>query len=195
MGTELHNRRAQAQEELGLIDEKEQAQINRALQKEEDRQRRKAEKRAELENSATYALVKKISEVMDKFCLDPIVGLLPGSIGDLLSSVCVLPFIHMSLFKIKSIPLTLAIIYNTLIDMLLGSIPFFIGDIIDFFNRSYIKNKNLIIGYVEDDREIIHDVNKKAFWMFLGICIVCYLIYLCIHFAIEAYHWVVGLFS
>ena len=56
-------------------------------------------------------------------------------------------------------------------------IPFYIGDIIDVFNRSYKKNYRLIVGYVEDDQEIISEVNRKAIRTAVLIAIMCVIIY------------------
>ena len=56
-------------------------------------------------------------------------------------------------------------------------IPFYIGDIIDVFNRSYKKNYRLIVGYVEDDQEIISEVNSKAIRTAVLIAIMCVIIY------------------
>lgn len=193
MNTELHSRRQQAEIDLGVNDQKEQTKMNIALQKEQCRQSKKIEKRVALEYSASYLLVQKTAKVMDKYCLDPLMGLIPGGVGDYISSVCVLPFIYVSLFKVRSLPLTLAVIFNVLVDMLLGIIPF-LGIFIDFVNRCYIKNMRLITGYVEDDRETIRSVNKKAFWMFLGICLICYLIYLAVKIVVMFTNWLSGLF-
>lgn len=41
-------------------------------------------------------------------------------------------------------------IYYTLVDVLIGMIPF-TGNILVFFYRSYLKNWQLINGFVEDD--------------------------------------------
>lgn len=193
MNTELHSRRQQAEIDLGVNDQKEQTKMNIALQKEQCRQSKKIEKRVALEYSASYLLVQKTAKVMDKYCLDPLMGLIPGGVGDYISSVCVLPFIYVSLFKVRSLPLTLAVIFNVLVDMLLSIIPF-LGIFIDFVNRCYIKNMRLITGYVEDDRETIRSVNKKAFWMFLGICLICYLIYLAVKIVVMFTNWLSGLF-
>lgn len=193
MNTELHSRRQQAEIDLGVNDQKEQTKMNIALQKEQCRQSKKIEKRVALEYSASYLLVQKTAKVMDKYCLDPLMGLIPGGVGDYISSVCVLPFIYVSLFKVRSLPLTLAVIFNVLVDMLLGIIPF-LGIFIDFVNRCYIKNMRLITGYIEDDRETIRSVNKKAFWMFLGICLICYLIYLAVKIVVMFTNWLSGLF-
>lgn len=191
-------RRREAQEDLGLTTSEEQERINLAIEKEEARRRKKEQKRQELETDSSYRMVKGIATVMDKFFLDPIIGFFLPAVGDILTSVMTLPSIMVALFKVRSIPLTLAIIYNMLVDMLLGLIPFWIGDILDAFNRSYMKNYKLIVGFVEDDKEVIHEVNRKA--VFTGICILvfCLLIYwltkLVIYVTTSVWEWIQGLF-
>lgn len=172
----IQNRRRQrVMEELGFIDAKEEARLAHAREKEEKRQQRKQNKRRELENSASYRAVVGISRLCDTWMLDPIIGFF--GVGDILTTMLAFPSIYVSLFKIRSIPLTLACIFNTTLDFLLGSIPFFIGDICDIFYRSFRKNLKLIQGFVEDDRAVIAEVNRKAIWMFLGIALVGLLIY------------------
>jgi hypothetical protein len=58
--------------------------------------------------------------------------------------------------------LTLAVINNSLRDVLLGMIPFFVGDIIDIFHRANTQNMKMVQGFVDGDETIIKDVNKKA---------------------------------
>lgn len=195
MTTELHSRRQQAQEDLGLINEKEQAKINNALQEEEQRRLNKEQRKIEIQQSFSYKTIQGISRIMDDYYIDPIIGFIfPAGIGDALPALLIIPYVYISLFIIHSIPLTLAVIYNTIKDILLGMIPFFIGDIIDIFNKGYKQNRKLIIGFVEDDREIINDVNRKAVGMAIGIIIVCVLIYFCIKWIIELGSWFLGLF-
>ncbi len=105
-----------------------------------------------------------------------------------------MPYIYFALFKVKSIPLTLAVIVNILWDVLLGMIPFFIGDLVDFFNRSYVANLKMIVGYVNDDAEVVRSVRKKAFWSFVVILILCYLIYLMVKLVIWVVDAIAGLF-
>ena len=101
------------------------------------------------ENDPLYRLIRTIKNVMDRYYLDPLIGLLFPTAGDIFSSAMTLPFLTVSLFKIKSIPLTLAILYNMLVDMMLGIIPLWIGDLLDIFSRSYAKNYRLT-GYLPD---------------------------------------------
>ena len=188
------NRRRQAQQELGLVDEKEQAQDARAMQAEQERIRRKEERRMDIELSTSYQMTQSIARWMDKYFLDPLIGLIPG-LGDALSSLLVFPFIYVAAVKVRSLPLTLAVIFNVLRDMAIGLIPFWVGNILDFFNRAYLQNCRLIVGFVEDDREIIREVNRKAFWMGVGIVVCCFLIYWLISIAIAATAWIFNFIS
>lgn len=73
-------------------------------------------------------------------------------------------------------------------------IPFFIGDVIDVFNRSYLKNLEIITGFVEDDKYVIEEVNRKAVWMGILIAIFGYLIYLLYSLLNNIITWIIGLF-
>lgn len=137
----------------------------------------------------SYKLIESISKVMDKYYIDPLLGLVP-TIGDAVSSILTLPYLYFSVFKLHSIPLTLALLCNMLIDFAMGLIPFWIGDILDFFNHSYVKNYTLITGYVEGDEEMIRKVNRRAWWMVLFIAILCLLIWLLIKLAVWAWQWI-----
>ena len=119
---------------------------------------------------------------------------LPG-FGDFLTSLLVWPFIYVAAFKVRSLPLTLAVIFNVLRDIAIGLIPFWIGDILDAFNRGYLQNCRLIVGFVEDDQEVIDEVNGKAWWMGVLIVLFCFIIYWLIEFAIWVTKAVSDFFS
>lgn len=189
-----NSRRQQAQADMGMNFEREDRQRETALAKEQERQAEKEAKRDALMSTTSYRIMDKTAKYMDKYFLDPIIGLIPGGVGDVLSSFLAIPFIYFALVQVKSIPLTLAVICNVLKDALLGSIPFFIGDIIDVFNRSYVANLRLITGYVNDDKAVIHEVNRKATWSAIFIVILCVLIYFIVKWAIELGDWIVSLF-
>ena len=189
-----NSRRQQAQADMGMNFEREDQQRETALAKEQERQAEKEAIREALMTTTSYRIMDTTAKYMDKYFLDPIIGLIPGGIGDVLSSFLALPFIYFALVQVKSIPLTLAVICNVLKDALLGSIPFFIGDIIDVFNRSYVANLRLITGYVNDDKAVIHEVNRKATWSAIFIVILCVLIYFIVKWAIELGNWIVSLF-
>ena len=193
------SRRQQAQADLGMDFAREDQKREAALAKERERADKKEAKRQEMMSRTSYRVMVKTAEYMDKYFLDPILGfVLPAGIGDALSSMFAFPFIYYSLCVVKSIPLTLAVIYNILMDVLIGAIPFYIGDVLDVFKRSYIDNLKLITGYIEDDKEIISKVNKKAFWTAVFIVVLCWLIYVVISWAIHlgtmAWDWIVSLF-
>ena len=197
-----NNRRNDAMTELGFANEKEENVVNEAINKEELRRKRKEEKLRELQESDSYQLISFITTLSDKYFLDPIIGLFPV-VGDFITSVVGLPFIYVTLVKVRSIPLTLAVIYNYLIDMLLGCIPFWIGDIIDFFNKAHIKNMKLITHYVQDDKATVNEVNSKALRTAFLIVILSFVIYYTIKLVsgvlewgwdilLTCYHWLLG---
>ena len=166
------------------------------------RRQRKEEKLRELQESDSYKLISFITTLADKYFLDPIIGLFPV-VGDFITSVVGLPFIYVTLVKVRSFPLTLAVIYNYLIDMLLGCIPFFIGDVIDIFNRAHIKNMKLITHYVQDDKATVNEVNSKALRTAFLIVILSIVIYYTIKLVsgalawgwdilLTCYHWLLG---
>lgn len=149
---------------------------------------RKDKRIKDLKKSKAFWLISMITKWADKYFLDALLGFIP-SVGDLVSSVFGLPFIYVSLVKVKSIPLTLAIIYNYLVDILLGSIPFFIGDAIDFFSKAHVKNLNLITRYVEGDKKIIRQVRSKALLTGILILVLCIIIYFVFRLLIGVTEW------
>jgi hypothetical protein len=189
-----NSRRQQAQADMGMNFQREDRQREEALAREQQRAAEKQAKREALMNTTSYRVMDTTAKYMDKYCLDPLIGLIPGGVGDVLSSFLAIPFIYFALMQVRSIPLTLAVICNVLKDALLGSIPFFIGDIIDVFNRSYIANLRLITGYVNDDKAVIHEVNRKATWSAILIVILCVLIYFIVKWAIALGNWFISLF-
>ena len=155
----------------------------------EDRCRQSREKKTHnLKASKTYRFLCTITLLADKYFLDALLGFIP-SVGDLVSSAFGLPFIYVSLVKVRSIPLTLAIIYNYLLDILLGSIPFFIGDAIDFFSKAHVKNLNLITRYVEGDKKTIRQVRSKALVTAILIIVLSVIIYFVFRLLIGVTEW------
>lgn len=146
-----------------------------------------------IKQSRSYSTILAISNIMDRYFLDPIIGLFLPGWGDTLSSVLGLPYLYISIFKVRSLPLTLAVIFNILADSLVSSIPL-LGDIFDFFYRSYKKNLILITGYVEEDRQIISEVNRKAVWMGIGIIILLSLLYFIMQLVSYIVSWIISLF-
>ena len=84
-----------------------------------------------MDNKA-YQTMNGLTRYMDRYYLDALIGIIPGW-GDAIALLSVVPFVYFSSRVIKSIPLTLAVLNNALRDVLMGMIPFFVGDVIDFF--------------------------------------------------------------
>lgn len=112
------------------------------------------EKQEIIRNSASYKLVHAIALWMDRRLLDPSIGLVLPGFGDALTSFFAMPYLYLSIVKLKSIPLTLAIVCNILLDVLIGIIPY-IGVVGDVFKRAFTKNAAMIKGYVEGNRAIM----------------------------------------
>lgn len=112
-------------------------------------------------DNQVYQSMQSLTRYMDRFYLDAVIGLIPGW-GDAVALLCVVPFVYFSMCIIKSIPLTLAVLNNALRDVLLGMIPFFIGDVIDIFHCANMKNMAMIQGFIDGDEAIIKQVNRRA---------------------------------
>ena len=141
-----------------------------------------------VKSSGEYKLLKNISLFMDTFFLDPILGFIFPGLGDIITASLTIPFIYTSIFKLRSVHLTLAIVYTSLVDMLVGLVPV-LGDIGDLLVRSYKKNYNLIVGYVEDDPEVMYEIKDKALrtCVFItGLCILIRLIFLALGGLVSA---------
>lgn len=119
------------------------------------------QRRARLMDNQVYQSMQSFTRYLDRFYLDAVIGLIPGW-GDAVALLCVVPFVYFSMCIIKSIPLTLAVLNNALRDVLLGMIPFFIGDVIDIFHRANMKNMAMIQGFIDGDEAIIKQVNRRA---------------------------------
>lgn len=148
------------------------------LTKEESRKIQKELKKAEIEKSTHYQIVKLTKKWFDDYYLDGIIGLFP-IVGDIVTQFFSYSFLYIAIFKIKSYRLTMAILFNSLVDILVGLIPY-LGIVLDFVNRSYKQNFELIIGFVNDDKKVIQKVNRRATWTTIGVVVILLLIILLI---------------
>ncbi len=105
-------------------------------------EKRELRRKRLMENKA-YQTMNGLTRYMDRYYLDALIGIIPGW-GDAIALLSVVPFVYFSSRVIKSIPLTLAVLNNALRDVLMGMIPFFVGDVIDFFHRANIQNMQMI---------------------------------------------------
>lgn len=127
----------------------------------------------------TYRTMGFLTRYMDRYYLDALIGIIPGW-GDAIALLCVVPFVYFSLCVLRSIPLTLAVLNNALRDMLMGMIPFFVGDVIDFFHRANIQNMQMIQGFVDGDEFVIRQVNRRAWQSAIVLIVLILLIVLMI---------------
>lgn len=146
------------------------------------------EKQEIIRNSVSYKLVHAIALWMDRRLLDPLIGLVLPGFGDALTSVLAVPYLYLSIVKLKSIPLTLDIVCNILLDVLIGIIPY-IGVVGDVFKRAFTRNAAMIKGYVEGDRAIMQEIDRKAVGMAFLIVILCGLIYAMVLAAVKIVEW------
>lgn len=151
------------------------------------------EKQKIIRNSVSYKLVHAIALWMDRRLLDPLIGLVLPGFGDALTSVFAVPYLYLSIVKLKSIPLTLAIVCNILLDVLIGIIPY-IGVVGDVFKRAFTRNAALIKGYVEGDKAIMQEIDRKAVGMAFLIVILCGLIYAMVLATVKIVEWVGSFF-
>ena len=118
------------------------------------------DRRQNLKDSTLYRWMQHITLWLDQYYLDAIAGLVPGGIGDAFSSLFSLVHVY------------LAILNNCLRDLFLGLLPFYVGNVIDFFHRANKQNMALIDGFINNDRDIIRAVNRKA--VYSGIIVLTF---------------------
>ena len=145
------------------------------MTKDEKRQLR----RQRLMDNKAYQTMQVLTRYMDRYYLDALIGVIPGW-GDAIALASAVPFVYFAARVIRSVPLTLAVLNNALRDVLMGMIPFFVGDIIDFFHRANIQNMQMIQGFVDGDEAIIKQVNQRALQSAIVLVILLLLIALMI---------------
>ena len=74
--------------------------------------RLKAQER--LNDSNAYKAMGQVQKLMDTYYLDGVIGLLPFGIGDILAALFAVLYVWFAVAKVRSIPLSLAIINNSL---------------------------------------------------------------------------------
>ncbi|CEN36808.1 conserved membrane hypothetical protein [Capnocytophaga cynodegmi] len=159
---------------------------------ENHRTRKKELKKLEIEKSTHYQIIKNTKKWMDDYHLDGLIGLIP-IVGDIATQFFSYSFLYVAIVKVKSYRLTMAILLNSLIDILVGLIPY-AGIVLDFVHRSYKHNFELIVGFVNDDKKVIQQVNRRALWTTIGVFVVLILIFVLIWLIITTfsglYKWI-----
>lgn len=186
-----------AARETGVADSralKEEERIQQAHEKEELRKLKKAQKKEELMSSGLFQTMYGIKRLFDDWYLDAVIGLIP-TVGDIIGTFLSLPFILFCIVKVRSLALTLAVLNNYMIDMIIGIIPFWIGNISDIFYKAHRKNLDLIMGFIDDEKFVIHEVNRKAFFSAILLAILIFIFIMMIKFVASIIGWIGGLFS
>ena len=162
-----------------------------------DKDKKRELKRKRLMDNRVYQTMNGLTCYMDRYYLDAIIGIIPGW-GDAIALLCVVPFVYFSSRVIKSIPLTLAVLNNALRDVLMGMIPFFVGDIIDIFHRANIQNMQMIQGFVDGDETVIKQVNQRAWQsaivLIILLLLIALMIWVLISFGSYLYSLVTSIF-
>ena len=140
-----------------------------------DKEMKRQERRRQLMDNKAYRVMCFLTRYMDRYYLDALIGVVPGW-GDILAVLSVVPFAYFSFRIVKSVPLTLAVLNNALRDILLGMVPFFVGDIIDFFHRSNKQNMEMVQGFVDGDEAMVREVNRRAWQSAAAIVVMLLLI-------------------
>jgi hypothetical protein len=87
---------------------------------------------------------------------------------------------------------------NALRDVLLGMIPFFIGDITDIFHRANTQNMQMIQGFVDGDEAVIKQVNQRALQsaivLFVLLLLIVLMIWLLVSFGSYLYSLLASFF-
>ena len=154
---------------------------------------KRLKQRQRLIDNRAYQTMQGLTRYMDRYYLDALIGVIPGW-GDAIALLSVVPFVYFSSRIIKSIPLTLAVLNNALRDVLMGMIPFFVGDIIDIFHRANMKNMAMIQGFVDGDETVIKQVNQRAWQSAIVLIVLLLLIALMIWLLITFFEEVWKLF-
>ena len=141
----------------------------------------------ELASHPIYKLMESTTKYMDRYYIDPILSILPAPISATVEMAFNVTFLYFTILVARSIPLTLAIIVNTLVDMVIGAIPY-IGVVLDIVKRSYRDNFNMITGYMLGDQKIVHEVKRKCVFSVLAIVILLIMLFFAFQFSYWALH-------
>lgn len=141
---------------------------------------REEREKEKLRGATSFKLVNWAKKYDDWF-LDPILGMISPTFGDVISAAAVLPCLYVAIVKIKSFRLAVAIVFVTIIDILVGLIPG-IGDIVDALHKSNKKSGRWVAGYMDNDPKTIREVNRYVLWG--GLLILAIIIFVVAFFAL-----------
>lgn len=115
-----------------------------------------------LKGSRIYRALQRVTRVMDDYYLDAAAGLIPWGVGDVATTLVSMMFVYVGAVELRSPALCVALLNNIVRDLLIGLIPFYVGDVLDVFHRSNRQNLRLIDGYVAGDPEVVRQVNTRV---------------------------------
>lgn len=146
-----------------------------------------------ISGSASFVLADRMRKLMDDWFLDPVLGFFLPGIGDTVTTVCMLPHLYISVVRLRSFKLTIAILFTLLTDWLLGLLPG-VGDIFDVFYRSQRISIRLIKGYMEKDLKTMREIDLRAdaFWVLLVVAVL--VLYAAFSLLVSFYQWMASLF-
>ena len=137
--------------------------------------------------------LKSIRKLMDEYHLDPLIGLVAPGAGDWITTILTIPYLITSIFKLKSLSLTLAIIYNILMDCLWGTIPV-AGDVFDFLHRGFKQNCKLVEGFANQDPKVMSEVKRKSIYFGIMIVVLLALIVISIYWVTTLWGYIFDFF-
>lgn len=160
-----NERRERTREKFGFGLEKEVAKAESVKRTAEADRKARELRREKIERNSLYRVM--IGGAVGFDVLDAVMGFFE-EVGDLLSGLFGLAYVYLSLFVVKSLRLTMAVLCVSLVDLLLGMIPV-AGTVVDiFFCGNYI-NRMMIKGFVEGDGKARRRVNLISLLGFLVV--------------------------
>ena len=130
-------------------------------------EKRELRRKRLMENKA-YQTMNSLTRYMDRYYLDALIGIIPGW-GDAIALLSVVPFVYFSSRVIKSIPLTLAVLNNALIQ-----------------------------GFVDGNEAIIKQVNQRArqsaIFLIILLLLIAMMIWALVSFGSYLYSLVASIF-
>jgi hypothetical protein len=91
------------------------------------------------------ARVRAVSNVLDRFFVDPVLGLIAPGLGDVVSAVFGLYVVALAVRRGRPPVIVARMLLNLAGDALLGAVPL-VGDVFDFGFKAHRANAQLFLG-------------------------------------------------
>ena len=168
-----------------VVEELDLSKLQKVLEKANKIYEKENERVENIANSPSFMLMSGSKTILD--ILDPIIGLLPG-VGDTIATVASAPSLYFAIFKAKSLKLTMAILYITIIDWFSGLVPV-VGDIIDFFYMSHRKTYRICVGYLEENPSVMKEIDKAATSLVILLITLGVILYFAYELVMKIIEW------